>query len=148
VRGLTIITSGGGDTMMFSARVNAQDGDAEFASQPIAVSGEDVTNLVITTSKGATATGKVTFEGQRPPGDLRVTTVSDDSGASPLALSAGAPVAADGTFTLKGLTPSARLLRLRGPPTGYTLKTVEQNGLDATDSGIEEEGAEAIAGSN
>ena len=146
VRGLTIITSGGGDTMMFSARVNAQDGDAEFASQPIAVSGEDVTNLVITTSKGATATGKVTFEGQRPPGDLRVTTVSDDSGASPLAVSAGAPVAADGTFTLKGLTPSARLLRLRGLPTGYTLKTVEQNGLDATDSGIEVKGAEAIAG--
>ena len=146
VRGLTIITSGGGDTMMFSARINTEGGDAEFASQPISVSGEDVNNLVVTTSKGATASGKVTFEGQRPPGDIRVTTVADDSGGSLLAVSAGAAVAADGSFTLKGLTPSARLLRLRGLPAGYTLKAVEHNGLDVTDSGVDVKGAEALAG--
>ncbi|MEO7270450.1 MAG: carboxypeptidase-like regulatory domain-containing protein [Vicinamibacterales bacterium] len=146
VIGMTMMTTGSGDNMMFTARIGMGGGDTEFASVPLNVSGEDLSNLVITTSKGATATGKVTFEGQRPPGDLRVTAVSSDDGGMMAMGAAGAAIAADGTFTLKGLTGPSRVLRLRGLPAGYTLKAVEQNGIDITDSGIDIKGAEALAG--
>ena len=145
VRGMTIITSGGGDAMMFTARIGGGGGDAEFASQPISVNGEDLANLVVTTSKGATASGKVTFEGQRPPGDLRVTAAAADDGPSPLG-SAGSAIAADGTFTLKGLSGPSRVMRIRGLPAGYALKTVEHNGIDVTDNGVEIKGVDTITG--
>ena len=74
---MTIITSGGGDTMMFTTRIGGGRRRTTRSSRRSrsAVDGEDLANLVVTTSKGATATGKVTFEGGAPgrPGDLRVT---------------------------------------------------------------------------
>ena len=146
VIGMTMMTTGSGDAMMFTARIGIGGGDAESASVPVSVGGEDVTNLVINTSKGATAAGKVTFEGQRPPGDLRVTALAPDDGVMPMAGGAGAAIAADGTFSLKGLTGPSRVLRLRGLPAGYTLKSVEYNGLDVTDSGVEVKGTETLAG--
>ena len=146
VLGMTMMTTGSGDAMMFTARIGTAGGDSESASVPLSVGGEDLSNLVITTSKGATATGKVTFDGQRPPGDLRVTAVSPDDGTMTPMGAASAAIGADGTFTLKGLTGPSRVLRIRGLPAGYTLKAVENNGIDVTDSGVEIKGAEALAG--
>ncbi len=137
VVGMTMMMTGGGDNMMFTARVGSAGGEAESASIPLSVGGEDISNLVINTSKGAMAAGKVTFEGQRPPGDLRVTAQAVDDSPAPFGSGGGSAIAADGTFTLKGLTGGSRVLRIRGLPAGYTLKAVEHNGLDVTDSGVE-----------
>ena len=54
------MTSGdaGGGNFMFSARVGGPGGgDSEFGALPLSVSGEDIANVVITTTKGATAPG-------------------------------------------------------------------------------------------
>ena len=55
--------------MTFRATIGGGDGGevGEAANMPLAVSGEDLTNIVIVTSKGATASGRLVFEGSRLP---------------------------------------------------------------------------------
>jgi hypothetical protein len=151
VRSLTVMTSGmgGGDTMMFVTRTAGPGGgnESEFASQPLSVAGEDVSNVVITTTKGATAAGRVVFEGDtRPPGagGLRVTSIPTDTDAQ-TAGGLGSAVKEDGSFELKGLT-GGRVLRVIGLPNGWTLKAVESNGIDVTDTGMEFKGADTVGG--
>ena len=150
---MTIMTTGsGGDTMMFVTRTAGGPGggsDSEFASQPLSVAGEDVANVVITTSKGASATGRVVFEGgARPAGAnaLRVTAAPTDQDASMPGVSGpGSAVKDDGTFELKGLS-GGRVLRVNGLPAGWSLKAIESNGLDVTDSGIDFKGSDTVSG--
>jgi Carboxypeptidase regulatory-like domain len=150
VRGVSIFTSGAnGDNMMVTTRIAGPGDGAEFAAQPIVVSGEDLTNVLITTTKGATATGKVTFEGDRPASanNLRVTSSAPDLDGPMLGGGmSGATVKADGTFELKGLSGSPRLLRVNGLPNGWTLKAVEANGIDVTDTGIDFKGSDTVSG--
>jgi Carboxypeptidase regulatory-like domain len=149
VRSLNIVTSGNGDNMFVATRFQSGS-DSEGAALPVTVSGEDLSNVVITTSKGATASGKVTFEGGRPPSatNVRVTSMADE-GETPL-LDArgglGASLKPDGTFELKGLTGSRRLFRVAGLPDGWTLKSVEANGIDVADTGVEIKGSDPITG--
>jgi len=71
-RAVQIMTSGGGDNMVFTARVGVgmDGGESETGSLPVTVNGEDLSNVVIVTSKGATATGHLTFEGGAKPTTL------------------------------------------------------------------------------
>jgi carboxypeptidase family protein len=147
-RSMTIMTSGGGDTVVYSARIGGPGaGNSEFGSLPLSVSGEDVSNVVITTSKGATVTGHVTFEGNSPgSGALRVIAVAADPEGPMLGPgTTGGAVKADGTFELSGLT-GLRVLRVTGLSGGWSLKRVEANGVDVTDTGIELKGNEAAGG--
>jgi carboxypeptidase family protein len=150
VRSVTVVTQNAGNQMVFTTRISGgEGGDSEFASVPVAVAGEDLANLVITTTKGASATGRVTFEGgAKPPSaaTLRVTATSADGG--PMMMPGGGgngTVKPDGTFELKGLA-GLRVLRVAGLPTGWTLKAVQLNGLDVTDGGIDFKGAEGVSG--
>ena len=92
-------------------RGNASAGsmaDLEFASVPITIDG-DVTGLHIVTSKGATISGRVVFEGTPPAAGLRIRVVAQ---AADPQRSIGVPgnsqeegvVAEDGTFELTRLT--------------------------------------------
>jgi protocatechuate 3,4-dioxygenase beta subunit len=150
-RAMQIMTSGAGDTMAFSMRVGGlEGGDAETGSVPISIGGEDLSNVVILTSRGATASGRLTFEGGAGPADLsglRVSSLAADGGvpAGILGMASGAGVKADGTFNLRGLT-GTRLIRVMPVPAGWMLKSVAVNGADVTDTGIEFKGGEALAG--
>ena len=149
-RAMQIMTSGGGDTMVFSARITIGDGpggDAEVGSTPISVSGEDVNNVIVVTAKGATATGRVTFEGGAKPTALtgiRITATPADNEGVILGGGAGT-VKADGTFELKGLG-GTRIVRAAGLPPGWMLKSVQLNGAEVTDAGVEFKPGEAVAG--
>jgi hypothetical protein len=57
----------------------------------------------------------------------------------------GATVKEDGSFQLKGLS-GRRLLRVGNLPSGWTLKSVRQNGDDVTDSGVEFKSGQDISG--
>jgi Carboxypeptidase regulatory-like domain len=110
----------------------------EVASVPISIAGADVDNLMVVTSLGVTITGHVIFEQEPPPnantgaGPMRVM-------AQPLSLTDGAgvispepaTVAADGTFTLKGLMGEYGL-RVAVP--NQFIKSVTVNGEDVTDT--------------
>ena len=146
-RSVQVITSTQGDNMMvFRATAIGGGGDSESGSTPLAVAGEDVANILLTTSKGGTATGHIAFDGPKPPsmGSIRImSTAVDNDGPMPGAGSAS--VKEDGTFELKGLSGS-RLIRLGGAPPGWTLKSVKLNGTDITDAGIEFKAGEATSG--
>lgn len=139
VRSVRIITSDSGDTMMFRATIGGPDGpEGESASLPLTVSGEDMSNVVIVTSKGATASGRIVFEGSATPPPapgVRVTAMAADA-ENPLMGGGGATAKEDGSFQLRGLT-GRRLVRVGNLPQGWMLKAVRLNGEDVTDSGVE-----------
>jgi hypothetical protein len=148
-RSVQMITSTQGDAVMVfrAATIGGPGGvDSEFGSTPISVGGEDIANLVVVTSKGGTASGRVIFEGA-PPASLsaiRVTSVAaDPDGLVPGG--AGASVKDDGTFELKSLA-GVRLIRVAGAPPGWTVKSVKANGIDITDTGAEFKPGEAVSG--
>lgn len=149
-RALQITMSGGGDNMMFTARVGGPEGgDAESGWLPISVTGEDVGNVVIVTSKGATASGHLTFEGGKPGGltGIRISAPPADSMDGPMMFAGGgsSSVKADGTFELRGLS-GTRVVRAANLPTGWMLKSVRVNGADVTDAGVEFKPGEALTG--
>jgi len=100
----------------------------EMASVPISVAGADVDNLLIMTSLGVTITGQVVFE-QGPPasaGPMRVMAIPLNPNDSSGVMSPDpAIVAADGTFTLKGLMGEYGLRT--GAPNQF-IKSVTVNG--------------------
>lgn len=158
VRGMNIQMTGGGDTFTIRTTIAGGGGgsgeEAEFASVPVVVSGEDVTNVAVVTAKGATASGRVTFEGGAQPQSLtgiRVTTVGTESEGLAIAFP-GAPGAAapgslseDGAFELRGLAGS-RLFRVAGLPPGWMLKSVRVEGNDVTDTGFDFKAGSTLTG--
>jgi protocatechuate 3,4-dioxygenase beta subunit len=150
-RTLTIVTSDAGDNMMVTARIGGADGSAsETGSLPVAVNGDDLSGVIIVTAKGATAAGRLTFEGGTRPTTLtsiRVSATPADSEA-PMTMfggGGGGNVKADGTFELRGLS-GMRVIRPAGLPPGWMLKEVRVNGADVTDTGVEFKAGEAVTG--
>ncbi len=149
-RALTIVTSGGGDNMMFTARIGGGgDGaDAEVGNLPLTVNGDDVSGVVIVTSKGASAAGHLTFEGGTKPTALtsiRVSAMAAEMDGPMMSLGGNGSVKADGSFELKGMS-GARIIRASNLPPGWTLKSVNVNGADVTDTGMDFKGTEAVTG--
>jgi protocatechuate 3,4-dioxygenase beta subunit len=149
-RALTIMTSGGGDNMTFSARIGGSgDGsDSEIASMPVSVNGDDLSGVILVTSKGASATGHLMFEGSTKPNGLtsiRVSAVPVDAEGPVMAFGGSGTVKADGAFELRGLS-GTRLVRAANLPPGWMLKEVRVNSADITDTGMEFKAGEAIAG--
>jgi protocatechuate 3,4-dioxygenase beta subunit len=160
VRGMSVttMTSGGGGNQVFmTTRVTGPDGgsgqEAEFGTVPVTVAGEDVTNVIVVTTKGATATGRVSFEGSAQPASLtgiRVTAMSTDN--EPTIMFPSGPgrtppgsLETDGSFDLRGLA-GTRLLRVTGLPPGWVLKSVNVEGQDVTDTGFDFKPGGAITG--
>jgi hypothetical protein len=160
VRGTTITTttsSAGGTQVFMTARAVVADGgagqEAEFGTVPVSVAGEDVTNVIVVTTKGATATGRISFEGSAQPASLtgiRVTAMSAEN--EPTMTFPSGPgrtppgsVETDGSFDLRGLA-GTRLLRVMGLPPGWVLKSVSVQGQDVTDTGFDFKPGGAITG--
>jgi Carboxypeptidase regulatory-like domain len=146
-RSMRITTDGGGGDVMFSARFGGPGGDdGEFAAMPLAVAGEDLANVMVVTSKGATALGRLSFEGGSKPvlAGTRVNAIPADPSDGPMMVGgSGAAAKDDGTFELKGLA-GQRLIRVANLPAGWMLKSVLLNGKDITDSGAEFKSGEHV----
>jgi protocatechuate 3,4-dioxygenase beta subunit len=151
-RSMQVMTTSdaGGNTMVFTARLSSGggDGESEFGVMPVTVGAEDVSNLVVITSRGGTATGRVIVEdGAKPPSltTIRVSAGSTDvETPMPLGPTSGA-VKADGAFEVKGVT-GQRLFRVQNAPPGWTLKAVRLNDVDVTDTGVDFKAGESISG--
>ena len=149
-RSLQIMTTGGGDNMMFTARIGGDSGaESEVGSLPLTVTGEDLSNVVIVTSKGATAAGRVVFDDGSKPSSITSVRVSaapvDSDGPGAGFGGGGNSVKADGTFELKGLS-GTRIIRAVNVPSGWMLKSVRVNGNDVTDSGMDFKSGESVNG--
>jgi protocatechuate 3,4-dioxygenase beta subunit len=153
--GMQIMSSGDNNTMVFQTRVTVNGaeggpggGEAEVGSTAISVSGEDLSNVILVTSKGATASGRLVFEGgAKPPTmtNIRITAMAADTDMMQMGGTLGT-VKADGSFEMKGLG-GTRLLRPVGLPQGWTLKAIRNvAGADVTDSGLDFKPGDAVAG--
>ena len=113
-----------------------------WASTDISVNGVDQTDFVLRLVPGVDIAGRVTFEGgdTEKPADLSTVQVRLRSAPTPgLTVSVGAassPVNADGTFTLRGVTPG-RYLVSSYVPGGitpiWTMKSARAGDVDAGD---------------
>ena len=149
-RAMTIVNSGGGDNMMVSVRIGGgPDGsDAETGSLPVTVAGEDLSGVILMTSKGASVAGHVTFDGGTKPTTLtgiRVSAMPVEMDGPMIGMGGGGTLKADATFEMRGLS-GLRMIRPANLPSGWMLKEVRVNGADVTDTGMEFKAGEAVTG--
>jgi hypothetical protein len=114
----------------------------------VTIAGDDISGLVVVTTHGGKAIGRLVFEGgMRPEGltAVRVMAPSGDPEGGPVMAMGGGPVKDNGTFELSGMA-GTRMLRLVNLPKGWYVRSVHANGADVTDTGIDFKAGEEVDG--
>jgi carboxypeptidase family protein len=129
-------------------RARANDSDTPlFATQPISLNGENVPDLSVVLSAGASVTGAVTFlPGQTPlpdPTQVRLSAPSTDQ--SDFGQQSNARVDKEGRFALNGVSAGSHLIRAAGNMRGWMLKSVTIGGRDVTDTPVALRSGETLA---
>lgn len=142
-----------GTNMSFTFRSDATGAPSpeqqrEFAVTTVSVAGEDITGMVVVGSRGAKATGTISFGATAKPEGLttmRVTAPPVDIDINPMPMFGGANIKDTGVFEVEGLI-GQRVFRVGNLPKGWVLKQVRLNGEDVTDKGLEFKPGEDVAG--
>ena len=126
----------------YTLRARNNDRNAPLTtSQPISVSGGDVSNVLVVLQNGGSLSGSLNFlpGSNAVPSDLSQIRVAvpaadpdDNQGPQP-----NSRVNKDGTFTLDGVTVGEHFIRANGNLRGWNLKSVEINGRDVTDTPVD-----------
>jgi protocatechuate 3,4-dioxygenase beta subunit len=143
-----------GDYVLNVQPINRPGGDAPIAesgSVPLTVGDADIVNLRVTTSAGATVTGRVVFDGTAPRGDgpggqVRVFPQTTGFGVQmgvPIGSDSGV-VKDDGSFELKGVRGQVLFRVGTGP--AWALKSVSREGTDITDAATDLTGPDGVSG--
>lgn len=144
----------GGGAMVFAMGPDGPAGppppraEPEFANVPVSVNGEDVAGLVVVTTHGAKASGRLVFDGGAKPEGIdaiRIMAPAADPDAGPMPGAGAMQVKPNGTFEMTGLI-GARMFRPINLPRGWTLKSIRLNGADVTDTGVEFKAGEEVSG--
>jgi protocatechuate 3,4-dioxygenase beta subunit len=131
-----------GDYWLMASALPAAGADPEFAAMRLTVSGgADVTNLTLTTARGATIEGRIDIEGGAagpPVSAVRVVaTPAEFELPNPNPTGAPsvprAPVAANGAFMFSSLF-GPRIFRITGLPDGWALTNVWLGDRDIIDA--------------
>jgi Carboxypeptidase regulatory-like domain len=122
--------------------------ELEFAVMRMTIGGEDVTNVTLTTARGAVVNGRVTVEGGAAlalntlqvvthPTEFELPTLAGApaSGGSP------ATVGTDGAFSLTGLF-GPNLLRIARLPATWALERATLDGKEITDTPVDFKGGD------
>lgn len=126
----------------------------QSTSVPLTVRGEDVTDLRIVTSRGATISGRVVFEGASPPpptSEQRVFALPPGlagggfafAGSSIYDFPPNGGVAADGSFQLRGASGRVQLDAGGGD---WIVKSISVDGRDITAEVMDLTGTNAVSG--
>ena len=119
----------------------------QFAAQPISVNGDDLSDLMVVLSPGATISGTISFlPGGSPAPDytqFRITAPSTDQ--SDFGPQPNARVDKDGKFTLSGVSAGAHLIRPSNGSRTWLLKSVTAGDRDVTDTPFQVRSGENLA---
>jgi hypothetical protein len=133
--------------------VRARGDDTEvpqFAAQPISVNGDDVPDVTVVLSTGATLSGTISFlPGGSPAPDFtqfRITAPSTDQ--SDFGPQSNARVDKDGHFTISGVSAGGHLIRPSNGSRTWLLQSVTIGGRDVTDTPIQVRSGETIGNLN
>ena len=130
-------------------RVRSNDSDTpQFAAEPLTVSGEDIDDITVIVSPGATITGTVTLlPGSTPAPDLtNVRIVAPPIDQASFGPQANARVDRQGAFTLEGVPAGPHLLRANGNLRGWVLKSATAGSRDLTDAPFQLRSGEVLSG--
>ena len=121
----------------YMLRARGDDSETpQFAAQPVSVNGDDLTDLTVVLSAGATISGTISFlPGGSPAPDytqFRITAPSTDQ--SDFGPQPNARVDKDGKFTLSGISAGAHLIRPSNGSRTWVLKSVTTADRDVTDT--------------
>jgi hypothetical protein len=119
------------------ARSNgASNGDV--ATQDVTVNGSDLTGLLLSVVRGATARGRIRFDGGAPtnlnPAETRIFPGNVDGA---IILNGGGPITVKDDWTFEGTGLSGRRLLRVASAQGWAVKSITVDGEDVTDTGIE-----------
>ena len=135
-----------GDYWLMSAATPTAGGDPQFAAMRLSIAGQDITELKVALAGGTSLSGRVEVEapGTAVPAGLKFLTYTTgrDTPLPPGLTAAPVVVAADGSFTVKGLF-GPRLLRISGLPPGWAVKGISLDGVDVTDNSTDFVAADA-----
>ena len=123
-------------------------GQPVFASQRIDVDGYDVDDLTLVMTPGTTLSGSVrleTTEGQ-PTSLDRVRITADALQNIPRLGNVEGRIDEDGRFEMQNVPGGSRLIRARGVPDGWTLKSVYLDGQDVIDKPFDFSGVARVDG--
>ena len=127
--------------------------EAEGASVPVTADGSDINGLVITTSPGATISGRVIFEGTSTPKPARIVlSPGDPFGAAPFRVldNTTGTIDQSGQFEIRGAF--GRVLFAPGvagfgpPPLGWSVKSVTFNGANITETPLDISAVGSVTG--
>jgi len=150
-------TTAGGNVMAFAFATSDGPGgqpaggpqqQREFGAATLNVAGEDISGLLITGSRGAKASGTITFGGGVKPEGLttmRVTSPTTDADNNPMPTFGAAQVKETGAFEIDSLV-GGHTFRIGNLPRGWVLKRVTFNGEDVTDRGMEFKAGQDVEG--
>ena len=132
----------------YTLRARGDDSETpQFATQPLSVSGDDLTDVMVTLSAGATISGTISFlPGGSPAPDytsFRITAPSTDQ--SDFGPQQAARVDKDGHFTISGVSAGAHLIRPSNGSRAWILKSVTAGNRDITDQPFPVRGGETLA---
>ena len=108
----------------------------QFAAQPVSVNGDDLSDVTVVLSAGATISGTISFlPGSSPAPDytsFRITAPSTDQ--SDFGQQPNARVDKDGSFTLSGVSAGAHLIRPSNGSRTWVLKSVMAGDREVIDT--------------
>lgn len=122
--------------------------EQEQGSVKLAVSGEEMSGVVITSGGGATASGRFVFEGDKPPPPnlaqamVNFTDPNSAGGPSNCRMSGRPTVNADGTFLAERIFGTC--IVGAGAPGGWQFKSVLHRGTDITRRPIDFQGGQPM----
>jgi len=156
VQSLGAIMTAAGNAMTLAFSMTDRSGgspqapaqEREFAMASVNVAGEDISGMVVVGTRGAKASGTLSFEGgMKPEGltSIRVTAPSADLDSNPMPTFGANTVKDTGAFDVDGLV-GGRVFRVANLPKGWVLRRVTLNGEDMTDKGIEFKPGEDVSG--
>ena len=129
-------------------RARGTDSDTpQYAATPLTVDGQDIDDVTIILTPGATLSGTVTLlPGSSPSPDItniRITAPPTDQES--FGPQQNARVERDGHFTLEGVPAGSHLLRPSGNTHGWVLKSVTVGARDVTDTPIQLRSGESVS---
>jgi hypothetical protein len=116
--------------------------EKESASREVVIDGPDVAGISLTLSEGVTVRGRIVFDTETPPEDLRpsqvfvgATLLDHQSGG--MGTTGGPPVARDDwSFELRGLRGRG-FIRAGSPTEDWQIKRVRREAVDVTDTPLD-----------
>jgi protocatechuate 3,4-dioxygenase beta subunit len=122
----------------YTLRARGTDDTApQYGTTPISVAGDDLADVAVVVSPGATMTGAVLFQGGQaaPPDPTQVRVVAQATEPS-FGGTVNARVDKDGRFTLTGIPPGSMWIRAQAPR-GWSLKSVIVDGRETIDTPLD-----------